>query len=441
MYEDRITALYDEANNLYVQAKSVLDEFAEKDMSAEKSAEVDRLLDTVDAKIQEAKRLERAEDTKKALAKPTNERDFFKEPEGKDIKVEWNGRQISGEELAELKALSPFPGFFQAGDGTYETYSKAFRAMLRKKARELSAAEYKDLSAGDAQAGGYLVQDTFVNTLLVKAREVSAMRRIANVLPPVPSGAVIVPSEESLFTDAEWTTELNTGSDDDVKPFGGRRLKPYPLAKRVKVSNTLLRTSTFDAEGYVRDRLAYKFAVPEENAFINGDGVEGPLGILNTPQLPTYTTASSNAIHGNDIINWLYSLPAAYAGRARILCNRAFIRKVRTLYTPEDGKTFTNYLWQPGLGPGQPATILDVPYEVSDRFPTGLDTNDAWKDNAVVAVVGDWSNYWIVDALQLSIQRLDELYAESNQVGFIGRKEADGQAVLAEAFVALRVKA
>jgi len=47
---------------------------------------------------------------------------------------------------------------------------------------------------------------------------------------------------------------------------------------------------------------------------------------------------------------------------------------------------------------------------------------------------GDFSFYWIADALDMQIQRLDELYAESNQVGFIGRLETDGMPVLEDAF-------
>jgi len=85
--------------------------------------------------------------------------------------------------------------------------------------------------------------------------------------------------------------------------------------------------------------------------------------------------------------------------------------------------------------------ILDIPYALSDKFPTGLDGSDAFTASAVVAVVGDFSYFWIVDALQMSIQRLVELYAEANQTGFIGRKETDGMAVLAEAFMSLTIKA
>jgi HK97 family phage major capsid protein len=50
----------------------------------------------------------------------------------------------------------------------------------------------------------------------------------------------------------------------------------------------------------------------------------------------------------------------------------------------------------------------------------------------------DFSYYWIVDALDMEVQRLVELYAETNQVGFIGRLETDAMPVLEEAFVRLK---
>ena len=52
--------------------------------------------------------------------------------------------------------------------------------------------------------------------------------------------------------------------------------------------------------------------------------------------------------------------------------------------------------------------------------------------------VGDFSYYHIVDALNMQVQRLTELYAESNQTGYIGRAEVDGMPVLEEAFARLK---
>ena len=38
----------------------------------------------------------------------------------------------------------------------------------------------------------------------------------------------------------------------------------------------------------------------------------------------------------------------------------------------------------------------------------------------------------------MELQRLAELYAETNQIGFIGRQEVDGMPVLEEAFARLK---
>lgn len=441
----KITALYEEATGLHKQAKDILAEYAGKECPQEKQAEVDRLLDLVEAKTAEAKKLEeqvkreeRSAEQDRFLNDPATRRNFFQD-QGKGGKTAGaNGQAMDPDDLAEMKAMAPFPAFLAADNAAY---AKAMKAYHRYGANGLSAQQHKDLSVGNPAAGGYLVQDTYLSSLLAKSREATEMRQIATVWPAIPSGAFIAPAEDSMLSDAEWTTEVATGSADVVAPFGQRKLKPNPLAKRVKVSNTLLRNPAFDVEAYVRDRMAYKFGIPEESGFINGDGVNKPLGLLNTAGLPTYTTATSNVVHGDDIINWVYSLPAAYAGKARILCNRAFIRKTRTLASKNAAMAFTNYIWQPGLAAGVPNTILDVPYSLSDKFDDGLDVNDVYEDNAVIAVVGDFSYFWIVDALQMTIQRLVELYAEANQTGFIGRKESDGMCVMAEAFYALKVKA
>lgn len=432
---EAVRDLYGEAQSLYDEAKELM---AKDELTAEDGQKIDQLLDEVEAKKTEAERLERA----LGLGDHLDQRQPLPDADTRapDVTIEYMGRKLDAEDVAELKAMGPFPGYVNLpNDPDAAAYRKAMRRYLRSKSnQDLTPDERKALIAGEGPAGGYLQQDTFVNQLIVKSRERSAMRRIAQVLPPVPSGSVIYPTEDSVFADWEWTAELATGSEDKVKPFGEIRLIPYPLAKRVKVSNTFLRVPTFDVEGYVRDRLAYKFGVTQEQAFINGDGQGQPLGLVTDPELPTYTTAVANKVDAIDIINWVYTLPAAYGESPTtcILCNRAFIRKARTL-THGDG----TFVWQPGLQVGLPNRILDYEYETSDRFDDALDASDAWEGNKIAAVIGDFSYYWIVDAMQFSLQRLVELYAETNQTGYIGRGETDGKIVLHEAFLGLKIKA
>ena len=56
-----------------------------------------------------------------------------------------------------------------------------------------------------------------------------------------------------------------------------------------------------------------------------------------------------------------------------------------------------------------------------------------------VGIIGDFSYYYIVDALDMQLLRLNELYAETNQIGYIARKEGDGMPVLKNAFARVQL--
>jgi HK97 family phage major capsid protein len=47
-------------------------------------------------------------------------------------------------------------------------------------------------------------------------------------------------------------------------------------------------------------------------------------------------------------------------------------------------------------------------------------------------IFGDLSNYTIADRTELTMQRLNELYAENGQIGFRSFKRTDGKVTLAD---------
>ena len=56
-----------------------------------------------------------------------------------------------------------------------------------------------------------------------------------------------------------------------------------------------------------------------------------------------------------------------------------------------------------------------------------------------VGIIGCWRYYWIVDSELMEVQRLEEKYADTNQVGFIGRMYSTGAPVLQEAFARVKL--
>ncbi|MGW4030754.1 phage major capsid protein [Streptomyces sp. NPDC004838] len=317
----------------------------------------------------------------------------------------------------------------------------ALRAYVLGGRTALSAAQARALNAGNDPEGGFLVAPVqFVKELLKNVDDLVPMRGLATVHQLTKSESLGVPALDTDLGDAEWTSELATGSQDDAMRFKKRELTPNPLAKRVKISRKLLRVAETSPEQLVRDRMAYKFAVTAEKAYMTGDGNKKPLGLFTASplgistgrdvQVSTSGTGLVNVALGNagdDLITAKYTLKGQYHKKAQWLFHRQVIASVRKLKDGQD-----NYVWRAGLSSDQPDTILDLPFITSEFAPS------TFADNDYLGILGDFSFYWIAEALQFEVQRLVELYAETNQVGFIGRQEADGMPVLEEAFVRLQ---
>jgi HK97 family phage major capsid protein len=294
--------------------------------------------------------------------------------------------------------------------------------------------EYRDLDATVGTSAAFLrAPIQMVQTLIKKVDDLVFIRGLATKY-QVPQAATLgVPTLTANADDADWTSELATGSNDAGLAFGRRELHPQPLAKRIKLSNTLLRTAVMDAETIVLDRLAYSRGITQEKAFMTGVGVKTPLGVFTASAdgISTgrdVTCASTTAIAFDDIVATKYNQKQQYWPRLRWIFHRDALKKISQL---KDGDG--QYLWQPSRQVGQPDTLLEFPFMMSEYAPNTFTTG------LYVGLLGDFSYYWIADSLDLQIQRLVELYAETNQTGFITRQETDGMPVLEEAFSRMKL--
>ncbi|MFJ2002173.1 phage major capsid protein [Streptomyces chartreusis] len=318
--------------------------------------------------------------------------------------------------------------------GSDEKAMAALRAYVIGGRGNLTPDQARALNAGNDPEGGYLLPPMqWIKELIKAVDDAVPLRGLATVHQLTATDSLGVPTLDTDLSDADWTSEIATGSQDDSLRLGKRELSPNPIAKRVKISRKLLRLTSGAAEELVRERLTYKFGVTQEKAFMTGDGNKKPLGLFTASAdgIPTgrdVNSGSATGFTGNGLIDAKYTLKAAYWNNARWLFHRDALKIVRKLKTTTDEQ----YIWQPGLAADRPDVILDVPYVVSEFVP------NTFTDGLYGGMIGDFKNYWIAESLALEIQRLVELYAETNQVGFIGRQELDAMPVLAEAFVRIK---
>ena len=302
-------------------------------------------------------------------------------------------------------------------------YGEAFWNMMRGH----SSPEVRDaLSVGVDQNGGYTVPDEFERQLIQGLEENNIFRQMAHVI-RTSSGTRKIPvandtMEASWIDEGEAIPETNTHFKQVI-------LGAYKQGAMIKASNELLNDSAFDIAAYIADRFGKVMGRAEEKAFLIGTGDKQPTGLLNdtTGAELGVTAASQTAVTFDDIFKLYYSLKAPYRAKATFLCNEELLLQLMTL---KDGQG--NYIWKPALDIGKPDTILGRPIVTSGYMP-GVS-----KGQKVLAF-GDMSYYWIADRSSRTFRRLNERYAEYDQVGFMTTQRVDGKLILPEAVKYLKM--
>lgn len=194
-----------------------------------------------------------------------------------------------------------------------------------------------------------------------------------------------------------------------------------------KVGEDELADTDANLQAIIASSFADAIAAAENKAFVVGTGhtTQQPAGIAVDATLRTGLTsgcgAAADTTYGiswatddtvliNDILKAEYELPAQYRKGASWLWHPKTEYDARHLQAAGTGA----YLWQPSLQVGMPNQFDGFPvYNSSDmNFP--LDTLAATN-----VVFGNFKmGYMIVDRQGITLQRLDELYAESGLVGF-----------------------
>ena len=304
-----------------------------------------------------------------------------------------------------------------------DEYKKSFWRAMRNKKNPYEAVNA--LQIGTDSEGGYLVPDEYESTLIEKLHDENIIRQYATVIKSS-NGDKKIPVVAG-YGEATWTDEeaAYTESDDS---FGVITLGAHKLTSIIKVSEELLNDSVFDLEQYISKEFVRRMAAAEENAFINGTGTGRPTGILQTAETGK-TTAAAAAITADEIIDLYHSLRSPYRKNAVFIANDSTVKAVRQL---KDSNGM--YLWQPGLKEGQPDTLI------GNRIISSAYMPEIGAGKKPI-LFGDISYYWIADRQGRTFQRLNELYAETGQVGFRTFQRVDGKLTLAETVKTLTCKA
>lgn len=368
-------------------------------LSAEDDATYKTMEDEITELTNEIHRMERREAIEAELEKPVS-KPIIEKP--------MNGRMDNGEVKTGRAA---------------DSYKKAMLSALRSNFRNVSNV----LQEGVDADGGYLVPEEYDSRLIDGLEEENIIRKLGhrittsgerkiNIAATKPAAAWIDEGEALTFSDATFS-QIN--------------LDAHKLHVAVKVTEELLYDNAFQLENYIIKEFYKALANAEEDAFINGDGIGKPLGILATSGGAEVgvTAASATAITADEVINLVYSLKRPYRKNAVFILNDQTIAALRKL---KDGNGA--YMWQAALVAGEPDKLLGYPVYTSAYMPT-------IEAGAKTIIFGDLSYYNIGDRGSRSFAELRELFAGNGMVGFVAKERVDGKLVLPEAIKVLQQKA
>ncbi len=326
-----------------------------------------------------------------------------------------------GEKLENMEALLKRPEVSMETDQV-DVAVKAFDKWLRKDKQGLEPEEIKALTVSDDTQAGFLAPPEYVNELIKTLTEISPMRTIARVR-QTSQKSIQMPSRTATFS-AAWVAEQGTRSETTGYTTQLEEIPTHEQYALVDISNQMLEDSVFNLESEMQEEFSTQFAKNEGNAFISGDSVGKPEGVLTNSSVGTTNSGSGTLLTGDGLIDLVHAVKTPYGTNGTFIFNRTTLAAIRGL---KDGGG--QYVFQAGmmLTAGVPNTILGYPYVEMPDMPDVA-------GSAKPVAFGDFARgYMIVDRVSLSVMRDPFTQATSGNVRYVARSRVGGQVVLAEA--------
>jgi len=417
-----------------VKAEEVVEETVEETTEAEAPAEAEEKADDLEL-VRKAVEEVAAENvaTKAALEEAASK--------AAALEAELSAKAEALEEL-EAKAAAPSINTLETKETEMENQFKTFMQEgvdgLRAKGADLQIST-------DAQ-GGYSLPEELRQEIIRLEKEVSPLRGVVSV---ASASTTDVKQLVSVGDAASgWVGETDARSQTNAPELAQRSATFGEVYARPRIYQHMLEDSFFNAEAWLAGEVARQFAEVEGQAFLNGDGSNKPVGILNGLTLSS-SSAANDVTGAYEVINNGVD-GALGATDAAIIDNlRAVVLSVKTGYLPESkfmmNRATHNVLAQLKNGDGEYFLQRNLTDSAAARlFGYDIIINEDMADipattgDACPILFGNFARaYQIVDRVGVSMLR--DPYTNPGSVMFYTRKRTGSMVLDASALKVVAV--
>ncbi|GGA93659.1 phage capsid protein [Brucella endophytica] len=305
-------------------------------------------------------------------------------------------------------------------------HKNAFDSYVRRGDEQaLRGLEAKAHSYGSGPDGGYLVPAELEAEIGKRLARLSPIRSIASVRQV--SGAVLKKPFSVSGPVVGWVGETDARPETASAMLAELQFPTMELYAMPAATASLLDDAAVDVEQWISSEVETAFAEQEGAAFVAGDGVSKPRGLLNYPtiaeaqwqwgRLGVVATGVAGGLPAEDasdvLIDLVYSLKSGYRQNATWVMNRKTQSALRKL-KDRDG----NYLWQPPATVGATASLMGFNLIEAEDMP------DIAADATPIAF-GDFARgYLVVD--RTGVRVLRDPYSHKPYVLFYTTKRVGG---------------
>ena len=237
--------------------------------------------------------------------------------------------------------------------------------------------EIKSLTGAVPADGGYAVPREIDALIASELKTVSPIRALAQVVQVGSAGYRKLVATGG--TASGWVSEGSARPETQTPHFAEVAPPSGELYANPAASQAMLDDAAFDLETWLAGEIAMEFARAEGTAFINGTGLNQPLGFLKSPITNQadgvrafgtlqYVASGDAANLGSAVelalIDLVHTMKPGHRQGASWVMNSATLADVRKIKT-DDGA----FLWQPGLVDGQPDRLLGYPVVEAEDMP------------------------------------------------------------------------
>lgn len=285
--------------------------------------------------------------------------------------------------------------------------------------------EARTMIEGIGSLGGAVVPSALSEEIWSPAFEESIFLSKARIFPLERGSSLSIPivmnhdrSVGPFGVVPRWMGEEQTATSQDLT-YTNVDISTYNLMLYATVSNRLIADAIAGFELQLTSTLKKALAFSLDQAFLTGNGVAKPLGVLNDPAMLAVGRNTAGSIKFVDIVNMYSRLLPGSANGAIWLVHPTCVPQLCQLTDPAGNTT-----WLPNLAGNAPGSLLGRPVIVTEKVPELGSQGDI--------ILCDPSYYAVVLRKELTLEKSNAPHWAQDQTDYRVGVRVGGMGLLME---------